>query len=112
MELLPGILAYSIGAYICCVSRVFIWTVAVHWSKIWVGTASQGDSMILALTVVITLLLLFGVCLLVWSIASHINYKFTEKGLWANGAAGVAIATGISQSDWLTEIAKSLTYAS
>jgi hypothetical protein len=112
MELLPGVIAYSIGAYVCCVSRVFIWTVAAHWAKIWVGDASQSQSMVLSMTVIITLLLVFGLCILVWSIASHINYKFTEKGFLANGAAGIAIAIGISQNDWLTEIAKSLTYAS
>jgi hypothetical protein len=57
LECIPGILAYSIGAYICTASRVFIWKIASHWSKIWVANANQGDSQILALTFVITLLL-------------------------------------------------------
>lgn len=112
MEYLPGIIAYFTGAYLCCVSRVLIWTIASHWSKIWVADASQADSQVLSLAVVITLLLVVGFGVLVWSIASHINYKFTEKGFFANGAAGLAIALAVSQNDWLTEIAKSTTYAS
>jgi hypothetical protein len=111
MELIPGIIAYFIGGYLCCVSRVFIWTIASHWSKIWVGDASQASSQVLSLTVVITLLIVAGFGLLVWSLVSHVNYKFTEKGFLANGAAGIAIALAISQNDWLTEIAKSTTYA-
>ncbi|WP_310483341.1 hypothetical protein [Chamaesiphon sp. VAR_48_metabat_403] len=112
MELLPGIVAYFIGGYLCCVSRVFIWTIAAHWSKIWVADASQADSQILSLTVVITLLLVFGIAVFVWSIANHINYKFTEKGFLANASAGIAIALAISQNDMLTEMAKRMTYAS
>jgi hypothetical protein len=112
MQYIPGIIAYFIGGYMCCVSRVFIWTIASHWSKIWVADASQADSQVLSLTVAITLLLTVGFGVFVLSIANHINYKFTEKGFFANGAAGVAIALAISQNDWLTEIAKSTTYAS
>ena len=112
MELIPGIIAYFIGGYICCVSRVFIWLIASHWAKIWVADASQADSQILSLSVVITLLILSGITLFVWSIANHINYKFTEKGFLANGAAGIAIALAIGQNDWLTEIASKMTYAS
>ena len=111
MELVPGIIAYFIGGYICCVSRVFIWTIAAHWAKIWVADASQADSQVLSLTVVLTVLIVFGIGVVVWSISSYINYKFTEKGFIANGAAGIAIALAISQNDWLTEVAKSLTYA-
>jgi hypothetical protein len=112
MELIPGIIAYFIGGYICCVSRVFIWLIASHWAKIWVADASQADSQILSLAVVITLLIMSGIALFVWSIANHINYKFTEKGFLANGAAGIAIALAIGQNDWLTEIASKMTYAS
>ncbi|WP_310488849.1 hypothetical protein [Chamaesiphon sp. VAR_69_metabat_338] len=112
MEYIPGIIAYFTGAYLCCVSRVFIWTIASHWSKIWVADASQADSQVLSLAVVITLLLTIGFAVFVWSIANHINYKFTEKGFLANGTAGLAIALAVSQNDWLTEIAKSTTYAS
>jgi hypothetical protein len=112
MELIPGIIAYFTGAYICCVSRVFIWKIASHWSKIWVADASQADSQILSLSVVITVLLVFGVAVFIWSIANHINYKFTEKGFLANGSAGLAIAIAIGQNDWLNEIAGQMTYAS
>jgi hypothetical protein len=112
LEYIPGIFAYSIGAYICTASRVFIWKIASHWSKIWVANANQGDSQILALTFVITLLLVFGISVFIWSIASHINYKSTEKSFLANGSAGIAIALAISQDDWLNQIAASTTYAS
>jgi hypothetical protein len=112
MEYLPGIIAYFVSGYICCVSRVFVWTIASHWTKIWVADASQADSQILSLTVVLTLLIVFGIAVFLWSIANHINYKFTEKGFIANGAAGIAIAIAIGQNDWLTEIAKQMTYAS
>jgi hypothetical protein len=112
MEYIPGIIAYFIGGYICCATRVFIWTIASHWSKIWVADASQADSQVLSLTFIITLLLLIGVAVFVWSIANHINYKFTEKGFLANSSAGIAIAVAIGQNGWLTELAKSLTYAS
>jgi hypothetical protein len=112
MEYIPGIIAYFIGGYICCATRVFIWTIASHWSKIWVADASQADSQVLSLTFIITLLLLVGIAVFVWSIANHINYKFTEKGFLANGSAGIAIAVAVGQNGWLTELAQSLTYAS
>jgi hypothetical protein len=112
MIYIPGIIAYFIGAYLCCASRVFVWTIASHWSKIWVADASQSDSQVLSLTFIITLLLVAGFVVLVWSIANHINYKFTEKGFLANGAAGIAIAVAASQNSWLTELAQSTTYAS
>jgi hypothetical protein len=112
MVYLPGIIAYFIGAYLCCASRVFVWTIASHWSKIWVADASQADSQILSLTFIITLLLVAAFAVFVWSIVNHINYKFTEKGLLANGSAGIAIAVAVGQNGWLTELAKSLTYAS
>lgn len=111
MEYIPGTIAYFIGGYICCVSRVFIWVIASHWTKIWVADASQGDSQILALTFVITLFLVFGIAVFVWSIANHINYKFTEKGFPATASAGMAIAFAVGQNDWLTEMAKQMTYA-
>jgi hypothetical protein len=112
MEYIAGIIAYFIGGYICTASRVFVWKIASHWSTIWVADASQGDSQILSLTFIITLLIVFGLSIFVWSIANHINYKFTEKGFLANGAAGIAIAIAISQDAWLNEIAAKVTYAS
>jgi hypothetical protein len=113
MEYIPGIIAYFIGAYTCCASRVFVWTIASHWSKILVADASQAESQVLSLTVIITLLIVLGISVFVWSIANHINFKFTEKGFLANGAAGIAIAMAVSQNDWLTELAKTTTtYAS
>jgi hypothetical protein len=112
MELIPGSIAYFIGAYLCCVSRVFVWRIAVHWSKIWVADASQADSQILSLSVVITGLIVFGISVFIWSIANHINYKFTEKGFVATVFAGIAIALAVSQNDWLDEIAAKMTYAS
>lgn len=111
MEYIPGVIAYFFGAYLCCASRVFVWKIAAHWSKIWVADASQADSQILSLTVVITLLIVFGIAVFTWSIANHINYKFTEKGLMANGAAGLAIALAIGQDPWLNEVAAKMTYA-
>ena len=112
MEYIPGIIAYFIGGFSIWTSKVFIWKIADHWSKIWVGDASQADSQILSLTFVITGLIVFGIAVFVWSIANHINYKFTEKGFLANGAAGVAIALAIGQNDWLMEIASKMTYSS
>ena len=112
MNLIPGIIAYFTGAYLCCVSRVFIWKIASHWSTIWVADASQADSQVISLTVVVTLLLVFGLAVFTWSIVSHINFKFTEKGFLANGAAGLAIALAISQDSFLNEIAAKITYAS
>jgi hypothetical protein len=112
MELIPGIIAYFIGAYMCCVSRAFVWRIASHWSKIWVADASQADSQVLSLSVVITLLIVFGISVFIWSIVNHINYKFTEKGFLANGSAGLAIALAVSQNDWLNEIAGQMTYTS
>jgi hypothetical protein len=111
MEYIPGAIAYFIGGYLCCVSRVFVWTIASHWSKIWVADASQADSQVLSLTFIITLLIVFGVAVFIWSIANHINYKFTEKGFIANGAAGIAIAVAVGQNSWLTEMAQKITYA-
>jgi hypothetical protein len=112
MECIPGIIAYFSGAYLCAVSRVFIWKIAAHWSKIWVGDASQADSQVLSLTSVITLLIVFGISIFVWSIANHINYKSTEKSFLANASAGIAIVVAIGQDAWLNEIAASTTYAS
>lgn len=112
MEYIPGMIAYFMGGYIACVSRVFIWTIASHWTKIWVADASQGDSQILALTFIITLFLVFGISVFVWSIANHINYKFTEKGFPATASAAMAIALAVGQNDWLTEVAAKMTYAS
>jgi hypothetical protein len=112
MEYIPGVIAYFIGGYLCCVSRVFVWLIASHWAKIWVADASQADSQILSLAVVLTVLIVFGIAVFVWSLANHVNYKFTEKGFLANSAAGLAIALAISQNDWLTEVAAKMTYAS
>jgi hypothetical protein len=112
MEYIPGIIAYFAGAYLCMTSRVFIWKIAAHWSKIWVADASQADSQILSLTVVITLLIVFGVSVFIWSIANHINYQSTEKSFLANASAGSAIALAIGQDAWLNELATSMTYAS
>jgi hypothetical protein len=111
IECIPGIIAYSVGAYICTASRVFVWKIASHWSKIWVADASQGDSQILSLTFVITLLIVGGLSVFVWSVANHINYKFTEKSFVANASAGIAVAIAIGQDAWLNQIAASVTYA-
>jgi hypothetical protein len=111
MELIPGAIAYFIGAYLCCASRVFVWKIADRWATIWVADASQAGSQILSLTVVITLLIVFGIAVFIWSIVNHINYKFTEKGLLANGCAGLAIALAIGQDGWLNEVATKMTYA-
>jgi hypothetical protein len=112
MEYIPGIIAYFIGGYLCCASKVFIWKIASHWSTVWVADASQADSQILSLTFIVTLLLVFGLAVFIWSIANHVNYKFTEKGFFANAAAGLSIALALGQNDWLNEIAAKLTYAS
>jgi hypothetical protein len=111
MQYIPGIIAYFTAGYICCVSRVFIWRIAAHWSRIWVADASQSDSQVLSLTFITTLLLVLGIGVFVWSIANHINFKFTEKGLFANGAAGMAIAIAVGQNSWIDEMAASMTYA-
>jgi hypothetical protein len=111
MEYIPGVIAYFVSAYICCVSRIFIWKIAAHWSKIWVADASQASSQILSLTAVLTSLILFGICVVIWSMASYINYRFTEKGFIAMSAAGIAIAIAVSQNDWLNQVAAAATYA-
>jgi hypothetical protein len=112
MELIPGVITYFSGAYLCCAIRVFIWKIANHWAKIWVADASQADSQVLSLTVVMTGLIVAGVAVFIWSIANHVNYKFTEKGIAANAAAGFAIALAIGQDAWLNEVAEKMTYAS
>ena len=112
LEYIPGIIAYFSGAYLCTASRVFIWKIASHWSKIWVANADQADSQILAMTFTITLLIVFGLSVFIWSIANHINYKSTEKSFVANAFAGIGIAYAVSQDAWLNEVAANLTYAS
>ncbi len=109
MEYIPGAIAYFVGGFLILASRVFVWKIVNHWSKIWVGDASQADSQILSLASVTTALILFGIAVFVWSIANHINYKNTEKGFIANIAGGMGIATGFGQDLWLTEIATNLT---
>lgn len=112
MEYIPGIAAYFTSGYLVWVSKTFIWKIADHWAKIWVGNAEQASSQILSLTSVITVLLVFGIAVFLWSLASHVNYKNTEKGFMANfsGALGLAIAFG--QDSWLNEMAAQMTYAS
>jgi hypothetical protein len=110
MEYIPGSLAYFTSGYLIWVFKTFIWKIAAHWSKIWVGDASQAGSQTLSLTVVISGLLLFGMAIFLWSISSHINYKSTEKGFIANFAAGFGIALAVGQDAWLNEIATKMTY--
>jgi hypothetical protein len=112
MEYIPGIIAYFIGGFSIWTSKVFIWKIADHWSRVWVGDASQADSQILSLTFVITGLIVFGIAIVVWSLVNYINYKNTEKGFAANLAGGMGIAIAIGQDSWLSEIATKLTYAS
>lgn len=112
MEMIPGVIAYFIGAYVCCATRVFVWKIVNHWAKIWVADGNQAESQILSLTVLVTALIVIGIGILIWSLANYVNYKFTEKGIAANGAAGFAIALAISQDAWLNEIAGKFTYAS
>ena len=112
LEYIPGIIAYFSGAYLCTASRVFVWKIASHWSKIWVANAEQGDSQILALSFTITLLIVFGFSVFIWSIANHINYKSTERSFVANAFAGIGIAYAVSQDAWLNEVAARMTYAS
>lgn len=111
MKLIPGAIAFFLGAYLCCVVRIFIWKIAHHWSVIWVADASQADSQIISLTVVITLLLTSGFTILIWSIVSYINYKFTQKGFIATVCAGIAISLAISQDSWLNEVVGQITYS-
>ena len=112
MEYIPGIIAYFTSGYLVWVSKTFIWKIADHWAKIWVGNAALANSQTLSLTTVITVLLVFGIAVFLWSLASHINYKNTEQGFMANfsGALGLAIAYG--QDSWLNEMAAQITYAS
>jgi hypothetical protein len=112
VEYIPGIIAYFTSGYLVWVSKTFIWKIADHWAKIWVGNAALANSQTLSLTTVITVLLVFGIAVFLWSLASHVNYKNTEKGFMANfsGALGLAIAFG--QDSWLNEMATQITYAS
>ncbi len=109
MEYIPGAIAYFTGGFLIWASKVFVWRIAYHWSKIWVADASQADSQILSLASVTTGLILFGIAVFVWSIANHINYKNTEKGFIANLAGGIGLATAIGQDLWLNEVVTSLT---
>jgi hypothetical protein len=112
VEYIPGIIAYFTSGYLVWVSKTFIWKIADHWAKIWVGNAALANSQTLSLTSVITVLLVFGIAVFLWSLASHVNFKNTEKGFMANfaGALGLAIAYG--QDSWLNEMAAQMTYAS
>jgi hypothetical protein len=112
MEYIPGVIAYFTAGSIVWVSKTFIWKIAAHWANIWVGDATQANSQTLSLTFVITGLLVFGIAFFVWSLASHINYKSTEQGFFANFAGGLGIALAVSQDGWLNEMAAKMTYAS
>ena len=112
MEYIPGIIAYFVGAFSVCFVRLLSWRVAHHWSVIIVNNAAQANSQIVSLASVVTALVTFGFLILVWSISSHINYKYTEQGFFANGAAGLAIAYAFSQDDELNGLISQLPYTS
>jgi hypothetical protein len=112
MEYIPGIIAYFIGGFSIWASKVVVWKIANHWSKIWVNDGAQAGSQIVALTFVITGLIVFGFAVFIWSIANHINFKNTEKGFAANMAGGIGIASAISQEMWLNELAMKLPFTS
>lgn len=112
MEYIPGVIAYFTAGFLVWTSKVFVWKIADHWSKIWVGNTERADSQVLSLTFVITALIVFGFAVFIWSIANHINYKNTEKGFIANMAGGMGIALAVSQDIWLNELAAKLPYTS
>ncbi len=118
MEYLPGAVAYFFGGFIIWASKTLIWKIATHWSKIWVAEywskqpafdVSQSDAQVTVLTVVITGAIVFGLAVVVWSIANYINCKNTQQGFIANLAGGLGIATAFGQDLWLREVATSLT---
>lgn len=109
MEFIPGAIAYFVGGFLIWASKVFVWKIAYHWSVIWVADANQANSQILSLSSVITALIVFGIAVFIWSLASHINYKNTEKGFIANLAGGMGIATAFGQDLWLNQLATSWT---
>lgn len=112
MQYVPGIIAYFVGAFSICSVRLLVWRIAHHWAKILVNDAAQAGSQIVSLASVVTALVTFGFIILVWSIASHINYKYTEQGFFANGAAGLAIAYAFSQDDYLNSVISQLPHTS
>ncbi len=114
VEYLPGIIAYFCGGFLIWASKVFIWKIANHWSKIWVADywkniadydASQANAQTLSLSVMVTAFIVFGIAVAIWSVANHINYKNTERGIAASFAGGIGIATGVGAQMWLNEIA-------
>lgn len=118
IEYIPGIIAYFVGGFLIWTAKVFVWKISSHWSKFWVGDywktvaeydVSQADAQILSLSVIITVLIMFGISILIWSIANYINCKNTEQGFPANFAGGIGIATAIGSNLWLNDLATKLT---
>jgi hypothetical protein len=111
MNYIPGIIAYFVWAYSCWVIKIFVFKIASHWAKVWVGDAPQADSQILALSFSSTALIVGAVAIFLFSIANHINFKFSEKSLLALAGAACGFALAIGADGMLNELASKLTYA-
>jgi hypothetical protein len=112
MEYIPGVIAYFMGGFSIWATKILVWRIANHWSKIWVGDIVQAESQVISLTVVITSLIIFGFAVFIFSICNHINYKNTEKGFAANVAGGIGFAAAIGQELWLNDIVSNLPFTS
>jgi hypothetical protein len=111
MNYIPGILAYFAWGYSCWVIKIFTYKISSHWAKVWVGDAPQADSQIMALSYSTTALITVGVGVLLFSIANHINYKFTPKSVFAMGGAAAGFAIAVGADEMLNNLASKLTYA-
>jgi hypothetical protein len=110
MEYVPGVIAYFMGGFSIWATKILVWRIANHWSKIWVGDIVQAESQVISLTVVITSLIIFGFAVFIFSICNHINYQNTEKGFVANVAGGIGFAAAIGQELWLNDLVSNLPF--
>jgi hypothetical protein len=110
MNYIPGIIAYFVWGYSCWVIKIFVFKIASHWAKVWVGDVPQADSQILAISFSTTGLIVGAAAIFLFSIANHINFKFSEKSLLALGGAAFGFTLAVGADGMLNDLASKLTY--
>jgi hypothetical protein len=110
MNYIPGIIAYFLWAYSCWVIKIFVFKIASHWAKIWVGDAPQADSQIMAISFSTTGLIVGAVTIFLFTIANHINFKFCEKSVMAIGGAACGLMLAVGATGAIDNLASKLTY--